>query len=74
LECVPANGGDPNHPRFARVRSSALQESEQDQIADLQSANVLAQLDIMDARLAPHILDVLDLYRVSHAWYLSTFK
>src|SRR5262249_30806858 len=54
-------------PCLAGPRSVAAQQGEHHQVTDLQLTNVLAQLDVLDARLEPHCFDVFNLNAIAHA-------
>src|SRR5579884_1661816 len=56
---------DPRQQGFAP--GGAHQEGEAHQITDTEPANRLAQLDVLDAHEAPHLLDVLEDWNLAHA-------
>src|SRR5438067_1667153 len=62
----PANAGDPHPERLPRGRPRPTAERELDEVPGPESANPLAQLGVVDALPAPHVLDVLDLDGIPH--------
>src|SRR5262249_11549918 len=68
-----ANGGDADFPGPA-CEVIAAPERKHNEIADRQLANVLTQLDVFNASLEPHRLNVFDFQAIAHVWSLLSLR
>jgi hypothetical protein len=57
---MSADAGDPNRQRFSRIRCYPRQNRQFDQVTNVEAANCLPKLGVVNALLAAQFLDILD--------------
>jgi hypothetical protein len=66
-KCAAADSGHADCPCLARAGGIAAQKRKQGEITDVQIANFLMKLIVLDAGLEPHLPEVLNFHASAHA-------